>query len=75
MSLTIKVNERGTLTLPKKLRKKLGLTGKGEIIADEREEGIILRAGETFPLEIYSKERLEEFHRSNEEELEGYGLE
>lgn len=75
MSLVIKINERGTLTLPKSLRKKLGLTGKGEIIADEGEEGIILRAGETFPLEIYSKERLEEFHRSNEEELEGYGLE
>ena len=34
MTRTIIINDRGTLTLPKKLRRRLGITERGEVIAN-----------------------------------------
>lgn len=71
MTKVIHVNERGTLTLPKELRQRIGLTGEGQLVAEITSEGILLRAGATFPMEIYSDERIAEFTRNNEEALAG----
>jgi len=63
----ISVNERGALTLPKEARERLGVAQGGQLILDIDERGeVILRAGVVMPIEIYSKERLEEFQRLNE---------
>ncbi len=70
----ININERGTLTLPKEMRKKLGLTGMGQIFAEETSEGITLKPGATFPIEIYTDERIAEFQRNNEEALKNFSL-
>lgn len=66
MAETIRINERGSLTLPKALRKKFGLTKGGVVLAESTSEGIVLKPAVAFPIEIYSDERISEF--SDEEE-------
>ena len=52
MTKVININQRGTLTLPKEMRRKLGLDAEGQVVAKETEEGVLLRAGATFPVEM-----------------------
>jgi hypothetical protein len=56
------------------LRRRLGVNGNGQVVAEETEEGILLRAGATFPVEIYSEKRLAEFDRHNEQALTRFRL-
>lgn len=72
MTKVIAINERGTLTLPKELRKRLGIIGEGQVLAEEKDGGILLRAGAMFPLEIYSDARVAEFEKNNEDALKKY---
>lgn len=72
MTKVININERGTLTLPKEMRRRLGVSRNAQIVAEETDEGILLRPGVTFPVELYSDERLAEFRRNNEEALAKY---
>ncbi len=74
MTKVININGRGTLTLPKELRQRIGLTGEGQVVAEETPEGILLRAGATFPVEIYTDQRVAEFARHNEQALAGFRL-
>ena len=69
MTKVISINERGTLTLPKELRRSLGVSGSGQVVAEETADGILIRAGATFPVEIYTGERVAEFERHNERAL------
>lgn len=66
MTKVININERGTLTLPKEARIELGLAGAGQIVVESTEDGLLLRSGITFPIEIYSKARLAEFQKSDD---------
>lgn len=75
MERIVSINESGTLTLPKDLRKKYGLEGVDQVAIEESSEGLIIRACATFPIEIYSDERVLEFNQANEKELEGFELE
>ncbi len=70
----ISINERGTLTLPKELRKKLGLQKAGQVIAEETPGGVILQPAAAFPIEIYTDERIAEFQKNNEDALKGFSL-
>ena len=54
--------------------KKYGLEAGGQIVIEESEAGLILRLDAKFPVEIYSDERVEEFERHNEKELENLQL-
>ena len=74
MTKVINMNERGTLTLPKELRRSIGLTGGGQVVAEETSEGILIRAGATFPVELYTDKRVAEFARNNEQALAGFRL-
>jgi bifunctional DNA-binding transcriptional regulator/antitoxin component of YhaV-PrlF toxin-antitoxin module len=69
MTKVISINKRGTLTLPKELRRRIGLVGSGQVVAEETSEGILIRAGATFPVEIYTDQRIAEFGRNNEKAL------
>ena len=69
MTKVISINKRGTLTLPKELRRRIGLAGGGQVVAEETSEGILIRAGATFPVEIYTDQRIAEFERNNEKAL------
>lgn len=66
MTTTIQINQRGTLTLPKKLRKRLGLEKGGVIIAEESDDGVVLKPAVAFPIEMYSDSRIKEFEKEDE---------
>lgn len=74
MTKVININNRGILTLPKEMRRRLGVNGNSQIIAEETGDGVLLRAGTTFPVELYSDKRLAEFDRNNEQALARYRL-
>ena len=70
----ISLNSRGTLTLPKDLRLRLGIKEGGQVLAEATDEGVLLRPGVTIPVEIYSDARIAEFERHNEQGLSGFKL-
>lgn len=74
MTKIININERGTLTLPKEMRRRLGLKEGGQVVAEETAQGILIRTGVTFPVEIYTDKRVAEFSRNNEEALRRFPL-
>ena len=74
MIKVININDRGTLTLPREMRRRLGVNSNAQVVAEETDDGILLRAGVTFPVEVYSEKRLAEFRRNNEESLANYRL-
>ena len=49
------------MTLPKPLRKKLGLEKGGVIMANPSDKGIPLKPAVAFPIEMYSASRMAEF--------------
>jgi len=51
--------------IPARLRKRYGIQEGTLIIAEEREEGILLRPAVAVPLETYSPERVAEFLLTN----------
>ena len=67
MTATIQINERGNLTLPKQLRKMLGLEKGGVVMAEPSEQGILLKPAVSFPIEMYSDSRVAEFDESEAE--------
>lgn len=67
MNATIQINKRGTLTLPKVLRRTLGVDRGGMVVAETAEQGILLRPSVTFPIEIYTDERIAEFDTADKE--------
>lgn len=74
MIKVVSINQRGTLTLPKEMRDRLGIKSSGQIVVEETPEGVLLRPGVTVPVEVYSEERLAEFNRNNETALAGFNL-
>ncbi len=67
MTKVIRISERGSLTLPRQAREKLGVTHGGQILAEIQEGGeVVLRAQGAMPVEIYSPARIVEFRRVNE---------
>jgi len=74
MTKVLNINDRGTLTLPKAMRRRLGVAHNALVVAEETDEGILLRPGVTFPVELYSEKRLAEFHRHNEDSLARFRL-
>jgi AbrB family looped-hinge helix DNA binding protein len=67
MATTIQINSRGNLTLPKPLRKKLGLDKGGVVMAESSDQGILLKPAVSFPIEIYSDLRVAEFDEADAE--------
>lgn len=61
MKSVITVNERGTLTLPAKLRRQLGMGAGHVLLAELTPRGILLRPSTVVPVEIYTKSRADEF--------------
>ncbi len=70
MDMIIQINARGTLTIPKELREKYGLGAQA--ILQETAEGLVLRPAATYPVEIYTPERIAEFRLNNALDAEDY---
>ena len=56
-----KVGKRGMVVLPAKLRKRFGIEEGSYVIAEERDEGILIRPAAVTPVEMYTPERVAEF--------------
>jgi AbrB family looped-hinge helix DNA binding protein len=67
-----RIGKRGTFVIPAKLRRRFGLSEGTTVIAEETEEGILLRPAVTLPVESYSSERRAEFLLSNATDDEDY---
>ncbi len=62
---TGKIGKKRVFTIPAALRKRFGLLDGSLLIAEEHEEGILLRPAVATPLEIYSDESAAQFLLSN----------
>jgi AbrB family looped-hinge helix DNA binding protein len=71
-ALASKVGRRGTVVLPAKLRRRLGIEEGSFVVAEEREDGILIRPATVLPIEIYPPERRAEFLLNNAVGAEDY---
>ena len=69
---TMRMGRRGTFVLPAKMRRRLGLEEGSLVIAETRDEGILIRPAVALPVEVYSPERIAEFLLSNAVDEEDY---
>jgi antitoxin PrlF len=67
MKTTLTVTDRGTITLPAKLRRQLGIKADDQLIAEVTPEGLLLRPAVTLPVEVYSDARIAEFDAAEAE--------
>jgi len=56
-----KVGKRGAIVVPAKLRRRFGIEDGTVVIAEEREDGILIRPAVLVPIERYIPERKVEF--------------
>jgi AbrB family looped-hinge helix DNA binding protein len=67
-----KVGKRGAVVVPAKLRKRYGIEEGSVVIAEAREDGILIRPAVIVPVEKYSPERKAEFLLSTATNAEDY---
>lgn len=60
-----KVGKRGAIIVPANLRKRFGIEEGSIVIAEEKDDGILIRPAVVIPVERYSPERKAEFLLSN----------
>ena len=70
--VTSRMGKRGTIVVPAELRERYGLSEGALIIAEGREDGILLRPAVAIPIEIYTPERRAEFLLTNAVDDEDY---
>ena len=63
--VTTKIGKRGAVVIPAGLRRKYGFEEGSLVVAEAREEGVLLRPAVTLPLERYTPERKAEFLLNN----------
>ena len=69
---TGKIGKRGTFVIPTKLRKRFGMKEGSFVVAEEREDGILIRPAEVLPVEVYTPQRVAQFLLSNAVDAEDY---
>jgi AbrB family looped-hinge helix DNA binding protein len=71
-ALASKVGRRGAVVLPAKLRRRLGIEEGSFVVAEEREDGILIRPATVLPVEVYTPERRAEFLLNDAVDIEDY---
>jgi AbrB family looped-hinge helix DNA binding protein len=71
-ALASKVGRRGAVVLPAKLRRRLGIEEGSFVVAEEREDGILIRPATVLPVEVYTPARRAEFLLNNAVDIEDY---
>jgi len=69
---TGKVGKKGVFTIPAILRRRFGFADGSLVIAEELDNGILLRPAVATPVEIYSDERTAEFLLSSAADVTDY---
>ncbi len=58
----VALGDRGQVTIPSKVRAKLGLKPGDPLILEDKPDGsVVLRPAAVYPIEMYSDERIQEF--------------
>jgi len=70
---TSRVGKRGAIVVPARMRKKFGIQEGSLVIAEERDDGILIRPAVAVPVEIYTPARVAEFLLSNAVDTTDYG--
>jgi len=65
ISESSKIGRRGTFVIPAPLRERFGLEEGDAVIAEETDEGILIRPAVTLPVERYSARRKAELLLAN----------
>jgi AbrB family looped-hinge helix DNA binding protein len=65
MMQSARVGKRGSIVVPANLRKRFGIEEGSIVIAEEKDDGILIRPAIVVPVERYSPERKAEFLLSN----------
>lgn len=60
-----KVGKRGAIIVPASLRKRFGFEEGSMVLAEEKDDGILIRPAVVIPVERYTPERKAEFLLSN----------
>jgi AbrB family looped-hinge helix DNA binding protein len=67
-----RVGKRGAIVVPAKLRKRFGIEEGSIVIAEETDDGILIRPAMVVPVERYSAERKAEFLLANAIDADDY---
>jgi AbrB family looped-hinge helix DNA binding protein len=67
-----RVGKRGAIIVPASLRKRFGIEEGSMVVAEEKEDGILIRPAVIVPVERYSPERKAEFLLSNAVDANDY---
>jgi len=65
MQQSARVGKRGAIIVPASLRKRFGIEEGSMVVAEEKEDGILIRPAVIVPVERYTPERKAEFLLSN----------
>jgi len=57
----VKVGKRGAIVVPAKFRKRFGIEEGAMVMAEAREDGVLIRPAVVVPVERYTPERKAEF--------------
>lgn len=69
---TSKIGRRGSFVIPAPLRRRFGLEEGSVVVAEETDEGILIRPAVTLTVESYTPERKAEFLLNNAVDEEDY---
>lgn len=69
---TVKLGARGTLVIPARLRKALGIDDGSLLILEQTHQGFLVRPAVAVPVEIYTPERKAEFMLNNATDAVSY---
>lgn len=69
---TTKVGKRGTVVIPAPMRRHFGIEEGSLVIAEERDEGVLIRPAVAMPIETYDRQRRAQFMLSNAVDKEDY---
>lgn len=69
---TGKIGKRGTYVIPADLRRRYGLEEGTLVIAEGKEDGVLIRPAVALPVETYTPERKAEFLLTNAVDPEAY---
>lgn len=60
-----RVGKRGTIVIPAALRRRYGIEEGSFVVAEPRENGVLIRPAVVLPVEVYTPERKAQFLLSN----------
>ena len=66
MTETTVVSSRGQITLPARLRKRLGIKGGDVVVLEERGHEIVLKPGAVVQIDYYSDEQVADWDRNDQ---------